>query len=229
MFLFRWTKLLIILCELFLNNISNNMSNNETKLQPNKKTANILKLLTLGNSCVGKSSIVIRYTENKFYSSYLTTIGVDFLRKVITVGDKEVNLQIWDSAGQEKYNSISKQYYNKADGIILVFDLNNRTTFDGMMNWLDEIEASSAKGIPIVIVGNKCDLTTREISSDEAYEFAETKNIPYFETSALSGHNVNEAIYKLVEIALEFQAKKISDKKAVTLKTTGDNKERCCK
>lgn len=205
------------------------MSNNETKQQPNKKTTNILKLLTLGNSSVGKSSIVIRYTENKFYSSYLTTIGVDFLRKVITVGDKEINLQIWDSAGQEKYNSISKQYYNKADGIILVFDLNSRMSFDGMMNWLEEIEVSTAKGIPIVIVGNKCDLATREITTDEAYEFAETKNIPYFETSAMTGHNVNEAINKLVEIALEFQEKKNNDKKVVTLNTTGGNKERCCK
>ena len=205
------------------------MSNNQIKQQPNKKTTNILKLLTLGNSCVGKSSIVIRYTENKFYSSYLTTIGVDFLRKVITVGDKEINLQIWDSAGQEKYNSISKQYYNKADGIILVFDLNSRMSFDGMMNWLEEIEVSTAKGIPIVIVGNKCDLATREITTDEAYEFAETKNIPYFETSAMTGHNVNEAINKLVEIALEFQEKKNNDKKVVTLNTTGGNKERCCK
>ena len=205
------------------------MSNNQTKQQPNKKTTNILKLLTLGNSCVGKSSIVIRYTENKFYSSYLTTIGVDFLRKVITVGDKEINLQIWDSAGQEKYNSISKQYYNKADGIILVFDLNSRMSFDGMMNWLEEIEVSTAKGIPIVIVGNKCDLATREITTDEAYEFAETKNIPYFETSAMTGHNVNEAFNKLVEIALEFQEKKNNDKKVVTLNTTGGNKERCCK
>ena len=205
------------------------MSNNQIKQQPNKKTTNILKLLTLGNSSVGKSSIVIRYTENKFYSSYLTTIGVDFLRKVITVGDKEINLQIWDSAGQEKYNSISKQYYNKADGIILVFDLNSRMSFDGMMNWLEEIEVSTAKGIPIVIVGNKCDLATREITTDEAYEFAETKNIPYFETSAMTGHNVNEAINKLVEIALEFQEKKNNDKKVVTLNTTGGNKERCCK
>lgn len=205
------------------------MSNNETKQQPNKKTTNILKLLTLGNSCVGKSSIVIRYTENKFYNSYLTTIGVDFLRKVITVGDKEINLQIWDSAGQEKYNSISKQYYNKADGIILVFDLNSRMSFDGMMNWLEEIEVSTEKGIPIVIVGNKCDLTTREITTDEAYEFAETKNIPYFETSAMTGHNINEAINKLVEIALEFQEKKNNDKKVVTLNTNGGNKERCCK
>ena len=205
------------------------MSNNETKQQPNKKTTNILKLLTLGNSCVGKSSIVIRYTENKFYSSYLTTIGVDFLRKVITVGNKEINLQIWDSAGQEKYNSISKQYYNKADGIILVFDLNSRMSFDGMMNWLEEIEVSTEKGIPIVIVGNKCDLTTREITTDEAYEFAETKNIPYFETSAMTGHNINEAINKLVEIALEFQEKKNNDKKVVTLNTNGGNKERCCK
>jgi small GTP-binding protein len=205
------------------------MSNNETKQQPNKKTTNILKLLTLGNSCVGKSSIVIRYTENKFYNSYLTTIGVDFLRKVITVGDKEINLQIWDSAGQEKYNSISKQYYNKADGIILVFDLNSRMSFDGMMNWLEEIEVSTEKGIPIVIVGNKCDLATREITTDEAYEFAETKNIPYFETSAMTGHNINEAINKLVEIALEFQEKKNNDKKVVTLNTNGGNKERCCK
>ena len=205
------------------------MSNNQIKQQPNKKTTNILKLLTLGNSSVGKSSIVIRYTENKFYSSYLTTIGVDFLRKVITVGDKEINLQIWDSAGQEKYNSISKQYYNKADGIILVFDLNSRMSFDGMMNWLEEIEVSTAKGIPIVIVGNKCDLATREITTDEAYEFAETKNIPYFETSAMTGHNVNEAFNKLVEIALEFQEKKNNDKKVVTLNTTGGNKERCCK
>ena len=153
--------------------------NTKTQIQqPNKKASKIIKILILGNSSVGKSSIVVRYTENKFYTTYLATIGVDFVKKVLNINDQEVILQIWDSAGQEKYNAITKQYYNRTDGILVVFDLSSRTTFNGVMNWLEEIELSNASGMPIVILGNKCDLEEKEVSQEEAIEFAQSKGFP---------------------------------------------------
>lgn len=202
--------------------------NTHSKQQPNKKPSKIIRLLTLGNSTVGKSSIVIRFTENKFYTSYLATIGVDFMRKLITFHNEEINLQIWDSAGQEKYNSISKQYYNKADGILLVFDVSKRPSFEAMATWLQEIETSSAKGIPICMLGNKCDLAEREVSMEEGNDFAEGKGILYYETSALTGENVSEAFMGLVEKAVEFQKRnEMSSKGAVTLNKTSVGRG-CC-
>lgn len=207
------------------------MSNNEHIQQPNKKSGNNVKILVLGNSSVGKSSIVIRYTENKFHSGYLTTIGVDFIRKNISINDQEINLQIWDSAGQEKYNSITKQYYRRTDGILVVFDVSSRTSFNGVMTWLEEIEISSAKGIPVVILGNKCDLPKKEVTKEEAIEFAETKGFSYYETSALDGTNINEAFMDIVLKIMENQNQtETNDKPSFLINMTQKpKKEGCCR
>jgi small GTP-binding protein len=205
--------------------------NTKTQIQqPNKKGPKIIKILILGNSSVGKSSIVVRYTENKFYTTYLATIGVDFVKKVLNINDQEIILQIWDSAGQEKYNAITKQYYNRTDGILVVFDLSSRTTFNGVMNWLEEIELSNASGMPIVILGNKCDLEEKEVSKEEAIEFAQSKGFPYYETSALEGINVNEAFMDVVLKIIENKNKNAkNDKPTFGISVGQTKKEKCCK
>ena len=196
--------------------------------QPNKKPATVIKILILGDSSVGKSSIVVRYTENKFYSSYLTTIGVDFVKKTLRLNDQEINLQIWDSAGQEKYNSITKQYYNRTDGILVVFDLTSRKTFNGVMNWLEEVEQSNAKGLPVVVIGNKCDLEDKEVIKEEIIDFAESKGFSYYETSALNGANINEAFMDIVLKIIDNKNEK-NDKPTFAINIRHKKKDKCCK
>lgn len=188
----------------------------------------IIRLLTLGNSAVGKSSIIFRYTEDKFFDSYLTTIGVDYIRKAITLNDKRISLQIWDTAGQEKYYAISKQYYNKADGIILVFDLTKKDTFDGMKHWLTEIECSSAKDIPIVLLGNKSDLCRNAVSNEDIEDIVSKKGLMYYETSALNGENVMQAINEVILKAVERIEKREEKKGSVTLMNLEKKKKGCC-
>jgi small GTP-binding protein len=148
-----------------------------------KQNEKAIRLLTLGNSMVGKSSIILRYIENKFYDSYISTIGVDFFKKMVNIQKKEYQLHIFDSAGQEKYKSISKQYYHRSEGIMLVFDLTSKSSFDSILNWIEDIENGAEKGIPIVLVGNKSDLVDREVSKEEAEELA-SKKLAEFRLSA---------------------------------------------
>ena len=152
------------------------------------------------------------YIVNKFYDSYLTTV--------------ELTLQIWDSAGQEKYQSISKLYYKKAQGILLIFDLTSRESFDGVVEWLKHIEDESGKDIPIVLVGNKNDLDNRIITTEEALEFANKRMLYFFETSAMNGFNINDAFYTIAELTW----KQVSQKESIKAVTVSKNthKRKCC-
>ena len=142
----------------------------------------IIKIVTLGDSMVGKTSIVYRYFENKFNESILSTIGIDFKTKYIKVRDASVKVLIWDTAGQEKFRNIAKQYYQGANGVLLVFDVSDRKSFERIEYWLNEIKEN-----------NKIDLINkRVISRDEAEKYAEKNNISYFEVSAKTGEGVAE-------------------------------------
>ena len=142
----------------------------------------IIKIVTLGDSMVGKTSIVYRYFENKFNESILSTVGIDFKTKYIKVRDASVKVLIWDTAGQEKFRNIAKQYYQGANGVLLVFDVSDRKSFERIEYWLNEIKEN-----------NKIDLINkRVISRDEAEKYAEKNNISYFEVSAKTGEGVAE-------------------------------------
>ena len=149
----------------------------------------IIKIVTLGDSMVGKTSIVYRYFENKFNESILSTIGIDFKTKYIKVRDASVKVLIWDTAGQEKFRNIAKQYYQGANGVLLVFDVSDRKSFERIEYWLNEIkENNKIDSMYAVIVANKIDLVgERVISRDEAEKYAEKNNISYFEVSAKTG------------------------------------------
>ena len=162
------------------------------------------KILTLGESGVGKTCILRRFVENKFIKNHLATIGIDFRTKTIPINDYEVKLKIWDTAGEERFRNITNQYYKGADGIILVYDLNNKDTLTKIKDWMNQIHQNTSNDIGLVLVGNKSDLK-REISTEESLNLSKELNIQLFETSALTGEGVNEIF--------EFLTKDIISKK----------------
>jgi small GTP-binding protein len=167
-------------------------------------TEELLKILVIGESAVGKSCLLLRYTDDKFQETFMTTIGVDFKTKFITVDNTPVKLQIWDTAGQEKFRSITKAYYRGAHGILVVYDVSRRDTFNQTRVWIDSIRDSSADSNPIdvILVGNKCDLD-RTVTREEAESLAQQFQLPYFETSAKDATNVGEAFQALAAMALK--------------------------
>ena len=149
------------------------------------------KLLIIGESAVGKSCLLSRFTENKFQDAYITTIGVDFKTKYIEIDGTRVQLQIWDTSGSEKYRSITKAYYRGSYGILVVFDLSRRNTFNQTRMWIDSIKDTFTKSIDVVLVGNKCDLE-RSVTKEEAEDLAAQYKISYFEICAKTNSNVDE-------------------------------------
>ena len=157
----------------------------------------MVKLLILGDSSVGKSSLMNRFCSEIFSSSHIATIGVDFKYKTIECESKRIKLQIWDTAGQEKYRSIVKTYYKGAMGIILTYAINDRKSFQNVESWMKQISTNAAQGIIVLLVGNKSDLSERVVEKAEGKRVAESYNISFFETSAKDGENVQEIFHEL--------------------------------
>ena len=162
------------------------------------------KILTLGESTVGKTSILNKFTDNIFSNRQLPTIGIDFKIKNVKIGELNIELKIWDTAGQERYRNMTKQYFKGADGILLIFDLTKRDTFDKIYQWIEQLnDYSTTYDISIVLIGNKKDLPNREISFEEGKMKAKELNVEYFETSAKTGENINEAFMNLSQLILK--------------------------
>ncbi|CAH1118376.1 unnamed protein product [Phaedon cochleariae] len=178
------------------------------KMASRKKT--LLKVIILGDSSVGKTSLMNQYVNRKFSNQYKATIGADFLTKELTVDDRTVTMQIWDTAGQERFQSLGVAFYRGADCCVLVFDVTAPNTFKSLDSWRDEflIQASprEPENFPFVLLGNKFDLEPRAISSKRAQQWCQSKNnIPYFETSAKDGLNVEQAFMTIAKNALAQQ------------------------
>lgn len=161
-----------------------------------KKT--LLKVIILGDSGVGKTSLMNRYVNKKFSTQYKATIGADFVTKDVVVDDKLVTMQIWDTAGQERFQSLGVAFYRGADCCVLVYDVTAPTTFKSLDSWRDEflIQASprDPENFPFIVIGNKIDQENRAVSSKRAQAWCQSKNnIPYFETSAKEAVNVESA------------------------------------
>ncbi|KAI8391645.1 ras family-domain-containing protein [Radiomyces spectabilis] len=155
---------------------------------------------------VGKSCLLLQFTDKRFYSGRELTIGVEFGTKFITVRDKQVKLQIWDTAGQESFRSITQSYYRGAAGALLVYDISRRETFEHIPTWLADVRKHANPNTTIMLIGNKCDLDRRQrqVTSEEAEKFAKENDIPLFiETSAKSAENVEEAFVKTAEDVYE--------------------------
>lgn len=167
----------------------------------------LLKVIILGDSGVGKTSLMNQYVNKKFSNQYKATIGADFLTKEVMVEDRLVTMQIWDTAGQERFQSLGVAFYRGADCCVLVFDVTAQTTFRSLDSWRDEflIQASprDPEHFPFVVIGNKIDLENRAVSAKRAQGWCHTKGeIPYFETSAKEAINVEQAFQTVAKNAL---------------------------
>jgi small GTP-binding protein len=162
------------------------------------------KFIIVGSSGVGKTAILNRLVEDSFTDESLATIGVEFESTVLMVDGQKVKLQIWDTAGQERFRSIAKAYYRNAVGVIVVYDLTDRKSFDELTAWLTDIHALCDANAVIQLIGNKSDLASeRAVSVSEAESFAEHHRIQYLETSAKIGANVGEAFVKVAALILQ--------------------------
>jgi small GTP-binding protein len=157
-----------------------------------------LKILIVGDSSVGKSSILLQFTHGSFSGNYLSTVGIDFKIKSIEINGKIYKLQIWDSAGQERFAAITKNYYRGAMGIIIVYDVTRRESFDMVGKWLRDVRSICDTTTSVVLVGNKIDVIDGiTVTSQEGKEFAENNNIDFFECSSMSGKNVSKIFYHI--------------------------------
>ena len=156
------------------------------------------KILTIGESGVGKTSILRRFVENKFLKTHLATIGIDFKTKNLNIDNQDIKLKIWDTAGQERFRNITTQYYKGADGIVLVYDVTDEASYEKIREWMEQILSNTQKEeIGLVLLGNKCDMEPRNVTEEQGNKMAGELGINYFETSALSGQGINDAFEQL--------------------------------
>lgn len=154
----------------------------------------LFKLLVVGDSGVGKSCLLLRFADDTYSESFISTLGVDFKIRTMENGGEKVKLQIWDTAGQERFRTIVSSYYRGAHGIILVYDVTDRASFQNVQTWMTEISKYTKGPVNTMLVGNKCDLTSKKaVSFDEAKDLADSLGVRFLETSAKNAHNVDHA------------------------------------
>ena len=197
----------------------------------------IFKVLLLGNSNVGKSSLFLRFVDDIWNDTFVPTIGVDFKIKTFDIDEKKIKMQIWDTAGQERFKNIIASYYRGAHGILLIYDVTDKDSFKNLSNWLIEIEKNANKNVLKVLIGNKTDLEDkRVVTYNQGKEFADTYGLKFLETSAKKNLNVSEAFITLgrelmqaseeKKIIKQKQNKKISVAKVQDLNV--QKKNGCC-
>ena len=159
----------------------------------------LLKYIIIGDSGVGKSNILLRYQSNSFKEEFKTTVGVEFVSKTIDLNQSIYRIQIWDTAGQESFRSITRSYYKNSVCACIVYDISNYATFESIQSWIDDCTKQASNTILLFLIGNKKDLSeNREVSYDEGEAFAKSHNMMFLETSAKTGENVNEIFDKSI-------------------------------
>ena len=186
----------------------------------------LFKILIIGEVSVGKTCLLLRYADDSFTQNHLTTLGIDFKTKIITINNSVIKLQIWDTAGCERFRTITKSYYKDANGIILTYDISNSNSLKNIQNWMKLIEQNAEDGVCKILVGNKCDLENRAIKTEEGEKIAQDFGMKFFETSAKSDINVDEAFNYLVTIILEKAQKNISNSNIVLEKDKHKKKKK---
>eukprot|EP01119_Soliformovum_irregulare_P025919 TRINITY_DN971_c0_g3_i1.p1 TRINITY_DN971_c0_g3~~TRINITY_DN971_c0_g3_i1.p1 ORF type:complete len:215 (+),score=40.07 TRINITY_DN971_c0_g3_i1:24-668(+) len=176
----------------------------------------LLKMLLIGDSGVGKSCFLLRYVEGAFTENFISTIGVDFKIKTLVVQGKKIKLQIWDTAGQERFQTITTSYYRGAHGILVLYDVTNRVSFDNVKKWMEDIDRHAPPHVARMLIGNKSDVDQqeskpgpdgrtkfqRQITFEEGKQLAESfKQTPFMETSAKTGKNIVEGFEQLAHNA----------------------------
>ena len=192
-----------------------NINNNSSKYK------NLFKIILIGNSGVGKSSILHRYMKRTFDSNYKVTIGVDFFMKSLTINEQMVKIQIWDTAGQEKYKSMVSSYYRGAHVALIVFDLTSHASFEALPSWVEIFFKNGPEQKNTILIGNKKDLVEeRQVSQEEVELFSQTNNMIYFETSAKDGDNIDYVFSYTAEKLLEFYKRNKEELKKQLLPNT---------
>ena len=182
------------------------------------------QLLIIGDSTVGKTSILSRYTNGEFNPNYLATVGFDFFKKDEIFDGKTIRIKIWDTAGQERYKSLTEGYFRNAEGILIVYDVSNLDTFKNLKYWIQSIKTHiniDNSQVPAIIIGNKVDIFEREVTKDQGENFAKEQNLEYFETSAKNGKNINECIRYLVQQVLKISNNKEEEEEKKYIKIRG--------
>ena len=190
------------------------------------------KIMVIGESKVGKTSVIKKYTQNKFGGVYLTTVGVDFQDKIINIDDRKIRLQIWDTAGQERFRNITKNYFNSSNGFLLIYDITDKESLEHLNFWNAQIQLNAPAKSKCVLLGNKCDLEgSRAVSIEEGKIFAEKNKIKFFETSAKNGTNIDEAFeYLANEIYNEqkMEIRSVTSSQVLSKSQTFKSKKKCC-
>eukprot|EP00299_Pterocystis_sp_00344_P005769 c17506_g1_i1.p1 GENE.c17506_g1_i1~~c17506_g1_i1.p1 ORF type:complete len:222 (+),score=45.02 c17506_g1_i1:44-667(+) len=156
--------------------------------------AYLFKYIIIGDTGVGKSCLLLQFTDKRFQTVHDLTIGVEFGARMVNIENKQIKLQIWDTAGQESFRSITRSYYRGAAGALLVYDITRRETFNHLTTWLDDARQHSHSNMVIMLIGNKCDLEHRRaVQFEEGQQFAREHGLIFMETSAKTAQNVDEA------------------------------------
>ncbi|KAM8833881.1 ras-related protein Rab-15-like [Synchiropus picturatus] len=164
----------------------------------------LFRLLMLGDSGVGKTCMLRRFTDREFDPAHISTIGVDFKMKTLDIDGIRVRVQIWDTAGQERYQTITQQYYRRAQGIVLVYDITSEPSFQHIVKWASDVDEYAPEKVQRILVGNKCDEESfRRVSSEDGSKLAETYGMEFFETSASTGSNISESFTRMTEMVLQ--------------------------
>ena len=187
----------------------------------------LYKILLLGDSTVGKTCFLMRYTDNTYQEIHMSTIGIDNKFKDVELEDgKKVKIQIWDTAGQDRFRSITKNYYKGAHGIILIYDITNKKSFENVRTWINQIKEEVSEKVSIILVGNKIDDEEhRVVATEDGEKIAKELGLMFFECSAKSGVNIDSTFNELVKKTVENYSK-VS--KGETLKNKKGGKKICC-
>jgi len=163
----------------------------------------LFKILLLGSQGVGKSSLLSRFADNEFLESMRATVGVDCKIRTVELEDKTIKLQLWDTAGQERFKTVTKAFFRGAHGVIFVYDITEKKTFEQLEYWLKEVKDNAPSNAVLMLVGNKCDLKSRAVQTKDAKDFAQNKDAIFIETSAKDDTNVSKAFYSLANSILD--------------------------
>ncbi|KAM8967461.1 ras-related protein Rab-10-like [Pelodytes ibericus] len=178
----------------------------------------MIKLVMTGDSNVGKTCILTRYTD-KLIPSYMATVGIDFKTKTINIDETSLKLQIWDTAGQERFHTLSVSYFRGAQGFVLVYDITNTVSFENTAMWMRDIKTKAGEEVEVVLLGNKCDKEDkREVSKERGEKLAWEFGIPFFETSATENINIEKAFLILAEAIYAKRSSLLMDHNVVNLR-----------
>uniref|UniRef100_A0A087XI69 Calcium release activated channel regulator 2A n=1 Tax=Poecilia formosa TaxID=48698 RepID=A0A087XI69_POEFO len=188
----------------------------------------LFKVVLVGNSSVGKTSLLRSFCEGRFHPSTTATVGIDYSVKTLTLDNMQIAMQLWDTAGQERFRSMTKQFFRKADGVVLLYDVTVAESFAAVKPWLLNVQEAAGESIPILLLGNKMDMTReREVSFKDAEQLASENKVMFFEVSTYTGKNVTESLTHLARILME-QEDTVRDT-TVSLSAQPIKKKACCK